>query len=168
MSENNGGYGVMATLEFVALPIRVQFPLATLMSILRKKIFENLTLFMLVLFTLISILGINTSMKIKDGQMSFCSFMDRQEAMCQMSAVEHIALWQKAFIGIPSKNDFFALAILSLIIIIIPFIKLFSQLKKLIAFAAQLSARRKACLVIKVFNPLLLAFSDGILNPKIH
>ena len=134
---------------------------------LHKKLSENLILFTLTSFIFMSILGIGVGMEMKDGQMSSCPFTAGQEAMCQMNITEHIAQWQQAFLGIPTKGDFLALAVLLFAVAFIPFGKQFYQLEKLTELAARLLAYHKANLV-KVFDPLLVAFSDGILNPKIH
>ena len=99
-------------------------------------------------------------------QMTNCPFMPGQAAMCTMSPLEHIVQWQQAFLGI-LKGDFLALEALLLAIVLIPFAKPFSKLEKLTELAAQLLAYQKTHL-IKVFDPLLLAFSDGILNPRIY
>ena len=134
---------------------------------LRKKVSENLIFFTLTSFIFMSILGIGVGMEMKDGQMSSCPFTAGQEAMCQMNITEHIAQWQQAFLGIPTKGDFLALAVLLFAVALIPFAKQFFQLKKLTESAARLFAYHKANLA-KVFDPLLTAFSDGILNPKIY
>lgn len=134
---------------------------------LRKKVSENLILFTLISFVFISILGIGVGIEMKDGHMSSCPFTAGQEAMCRMNITEHIAQWQQAFLGIPTKGDFLILAVLLLAVALVPFAKQFSQLEKLTESAARLFACHKTNLV-KVFDPLLIAFSDGILNPKIY
>ena len=133
---------------------------------LRAKLAENLVLFVLASFAFMSIFGVGIGMTVQDGQMSSCPFMAGQETMCQMSVTQHIVQWQRAFLGIP-KGDFLALAVILLAIVLIPFAKPFSKLEKLTEFTAQLFAHEKAH-PLKVFDPLLLAFSDGILNPKIY
>lgn len=84
-----------------------------------------------------------------------------------MSITEHISQWQQAFFGIPTKMGLLALAVILLTIIIISFAKPVFRLEQLTEFAARLVVYHKAHLV-KMFDPLLLAFSDGILNPKIY
>lgn len=133
---------------------------------LRKKVFANLMLFTIISFVFMSILGIGVGMKMKDGQMSSCLFTAGQVTICQMNIVEHIAQWQQAFVGIPIKANFFALALL-IIIASILFVKLFCKLEKLTKLTTQLFVYHKANFV-KVFNSLLIAFSDGILNTKIY
>lgn len=133
----------------------------------RKKVSENLIFFTLISFVFLSVLGIGVGMEMKDGHMSSCPFMAGQETMCKMKITEHITQWRKAFLGIPTKGDTFTLAVLLFIVALIPFVKLFFQFKKLTKLAARLFAYHTSHLV-KVFDPLLIAFSYGILNPKIY
>lgn len=133
---------------------------------LRRKLSENLIVFVLVSFAFASILGVGMSMEIEGGQMSGCPFMANQATLCQMSATEHIAQWQQAFLGIPTKTGLFALVVILLAAVIIPFAKPFSQIKHSEAASRLLFYLRDTA--TKIFNPLLLAFSDGILNPKIY
>lgn len=134
---------------------------------LHGKLSENFIIFVLASFAFMSILGMGVGMEMKDGKMSSCPFTAGQETMCQMNITEHIAQWQQAFLGILTKTDFLALAVALLIAIIASFIKSFPQLKKLTAPTAQFLAYHRANCA-KVFDQLLVAFSDGILNPKIY
>ena len=106
-------------------------------------------------------------MELKNGQMSSCPFMAEQEVMCQMNIMEHIAEWREAFLGIPAKTNFLAFAAVLLIAIFSSFVKPFPQLKNLTESAARFLAYHRANFA-KVFDPLLVAFPDGILNPKIY
>lgn len=134
---------------------------------LRKKVSENLVLFALTSFAFMSILGIGMGMEMTNGQMSSCPFTAGQQAICQMNITEHITKWQQAFVGIPTKGDTLALAILLFAVVLISFVKQLFQLEKLTELAGRLFAYCKINLV-KVFDPLLIAFSDGILNPRIY
>lgn len=134
---------------------------------LRRKLSENLAIFVLASFAFVSILGVGIGMEMTDSQMSSCPFMAGQTTMCQMSVTEHITQWQEAFLGIPTKTNLLALAMVLLTVVVIPFVKPFSQFEKLTELAARLFAYHKAHFV-KIFDPFLLAFSDGILNPKIY
>jgi hypothetical protein len=127
---------------------------------------ENLTIFVLASFAFASILGIGMSMEMKDDQMSSCPFMISQATLCQMSVTEHIAKWQQSLLGIPTKTNFLVLVVVLLAVVIISFIKL-SQLKALKERAARLFAYQKTYF-LEIFDPLLLAFSNGIINPKIY
>lgn len=114
---------------------------------LHRKLSENLVILVLASFAFASILGVGMSMEIEGGQMSGCPLMANQATLCQMSATEHIAQWQQAFLGIPTKTGLFALVIILLAAVIIPFAKPFSQLEKLTELAARLFAYQKTHLV---------------------
>ena len=131
------------------------------MMSLSKKCSENLTAFVLMSFVFMSVLGMGTA----DGEMASCPFMAHQAAMCQMNVAEHIAKWQEAVTGIPIKLLVFATILLTLAFA--GPIKLRAQSKELPAFSARLLAYHKINLG-KVFDPLLVAFSSGILKPKIY
>ena len=113
------------------------------------------------------VFGVGVGMEMNDGQMFSCPFTAGQKSICQMNITEHIAQWQQAFIGIPTKEDFLALIIVLLAVILVLFAKPFSRLEKLTELVARVLAYLRANFA-KVFDPLLIAFSDGILNPKIY
>jgi len=133
---------------------------------MRGKLSENLIPFVLASFVFMSLFGIGISMEIKDGQMSSCPFMASEASLCQMSATEHIAQWQQAFLGVPAKSSVLILALLLLVFAIVPFAKPLSQIKQTEMVARFLFYLRD--IANKILDPLLLAFSDGILNPKIY
>lgn len=124
-------------------------------------------LFVLISFVFVSILGMGMSMRTTDGQMSSCPFTAGQTAMCQMGIMEHIARWHGAFTGIPTQTKLAVLALALLAVALIPFAKPFSELRNLPALTVRMRAYQRTRFA-KIFNPLLLAFSDGILNPKIY
>jgi hypothetical protein len=134
---------------------------------LQGKLSLNLITFVLASFAFMSLFGMSMGMEARGGQMSSCPFMASEASICQMSVTEHISQWQQAFLGIPAKTNFLAFAVVLLIAILASFIKPFSQLKKLTVSAARFLAYRRASFA-KVFDPLLISFSDGILNPKIY
>ena len=127
---------------------------------------KNLILFVLTSFTFMSLFGIGIGMAMQDGQMSSCPFMANQTSICQMSVNEHIATWQQSFLGVPAKSSVLILASLLLAFAVVPFAKPFSQVKQSKTAARFLFYLRS--IANKIFDPLLLAFSDGILNPKIY
>ena len=133
---------------------------------MRGKLSENLIPFVLASFVFMSLFSMGIGMKMKDGQMSSCPFMASQASICQMSFTEHIGQWQHSFLGIPTKINLLILSLLLLSIIIVPFAKPFTKVKQT-ELAAQLIFYYKTA-ATKIFDPLLLAFSDGILNPKIY
>lgn len=135
------------------------------MHSLRQKLSENLILLVLASFVFISIFGMSAGLK--NGEMSSCPFMIDQESMCEMSVTEHITKWQAVLTGIPTNTTLIMFALVLLATALIPFVKPFSELKNLSALTARMLAYQRAHFA-KIFDPLLLAFSDGILNPKIY
>ena len=133
---------------------------------MRGKLFKNFIPFVFVSFVFASLFGMGISMEMKDGQMSSCPFVASQASICQMSVTEHISQWQQAFLGIPTKANLPAFALLLLAIFVIPFAKPLTKIKQN-ELAVQLISYFKTA-ATKIFDPLLLAFSDGILNPKIY
>ena len=81
-----------------------------------------------------------------------------------MSVMEHITKWRAASLALPERNPLVILGLL-LAIILIPLIK-FPKTESITESTARLGYQvAGAC---KVFDPLLIAFSDGILNPTIY
>ena len=134
---------------------------------LHGKLSEKLIIFMLASFAFVSLFGMSMGVEAKDEQMSPCPFMANEVSICQMSVTEHISRWQQVFLGVPSKTNFLALALILAAVVLVTFAKYLFQTKKLTELAARLFAYHKEHLV-RVFDPLLIAFSDGILNPKIY
>jgi predicted metal-binding membrane protein len=134
---------------------------------LRKKLSKNATILVLASFAFMSVLGMGISMEMNDGKMPGCPFMAGRAAMCQMSAMEHIAQLQQSFLGIPTKMNLLMLAMVLLAVAILPFVKPFSRLKEITDFFSRLFAYRSEPHA-QISNPILLAFSDGILNPRIY
>jgi len=130
------------------------------------KLSENLILFVLASFAFMSLFGMSVGMEERNGQMSSCPFMANGASLCQMNVTEHIVQWQQALLGIPTKGSFLALGLLLPFLVIIPFAKPFSQIKA-IEQTTHISFYHRDTFA-KVFDPFLIAFSDGILNPKIY
>ena len=133
---------------------------------MRGKLFKNFIPFVFASFVFASLFGMGISMEMKDGQMSSCPFVASQASICQMSVTEHISQWQQAFLGIPTKTNLLALALLLLAVFVIPFAKPLTKIKQNELAIRLISYCKTAA--TKIFDPLLLAFSDGILNPKIY
>ena len=122
--------------------------------------------FILASFVFMSLFGIGIGMEMKDGQMSSCPFTTSQASICQMGVAAHISQWQQAFLGIPTETNLLALALLLLAVFVIPFAKPFTKIKQNELAIRLISYCKTAA--TKIFDPLLLAFSDGILNPKVY
>ena len=134
---------------------------------MRSKYSENLILFVLASFVFSSLFGVGIGMEMKGDQISSCPFLASEVSVCKMSVMEHISRWQQAFLGVPSKINFLVLALILAAAVLITFAKPLFKPKKLTDLAARLLAYHKEHLV-RVFDPFLIAFSDGILNPRIY
>lgn len=118
-------------------------------------------------FTLLFVIffGLNLSMKThEDGNMPKCPFMMGQSSVCQMSTPEHILRWQQMFFALPQ------LAYFLIVIAVFTFVFRFLIPQFTLAPPAFLNFRTYKLNHpdSKLFNYLLLAFSDGILHPKIY
>lgn len=100
-----------------------------------------------------------------DGQMSRCPFMG-VATICQMNLLEHIAAWQNMFSALPQKDIFASLALLPPILLTFLLLgNLFRVPSKEFLSAETVRYKRRNILLIP--TSLQLAFSDGILHPKV-
>lgn len=119
----------------------------------------------LLIFVSITTFGLNASMKMhEDGSMSNCPLMIGQSSICKMPVSEHISWWQQLFTAIPQLSSFLFLTFV-----------LFTGLTFLIfqftlapPNALNFKVYRRSNPHIKLFNYLSLAFSKGLLHPKIY
>ena len=121
--------------------------------------------FILISFVFLSLFGVGLGMEMQGEQISFCPFMAEHAVVCPMSVIEHIAQWQQAFLGTP-KGSSLALLVLFLAIVFVPFVKTFSRIENAVKLRREFDCQRARAFAI--IDPLLLAFSDGILKPKIY
>lgn len=123
---------------------------------------------LLVLFTFvfISLFGMNLTMNMsKDGKMSNCPFMSNSSSVCQMSASDHMQKWHQMFAATLTQTGSLLLLYVAFFISLAYSLTQFTLAPPL----AQIFQRyKKEHPDIQTFNPLLLAFSDGILHPKIY
>lgn len=122
--------------------------------------------FLLPLLILIYImtLSLGAGMMIMDdnGQTSYCPLMD-SGTFCQMNMFEHLAIFQSMFMGI-SANAFRILAVFITLTVLIFFN---NGLKE--------TERHKLRKILKtsrpglnIYNKLLQALSNGVLQPKLY
>lgn len=97
-----------------------------------------------------------------NGNMSDCPFTDAV-TLCPMSFSEHIAVFQSTFRAIPYKT--FLFLILATIFLLTPHPKVGPR-DYLSDIRLKFFFKDKPELLI--FNKLLLALSDGILQPKLY
>ena len=100
-----------------------------------------------------------------DGKMTMadCPFMSGS-GVCNMSPLEHVAMWQNLFANIPQKLDpvsMLLLIALAVIILISPRF-LYPPPNKLLTQLRYYSRHKRA----PILTLLQELFSDGILNPK--
>jgi|SRR3989344_2289197 len=93
------------------------------------------------------------------GNMSDCPFMG-VDAICQMGIFEHIGTFQSMFTGIPGKSILITI-ILALVLVSLPVIQRSGIPPDNIRFFT------KESLQLPTFNKILLALSDGIIQPKL-
>lgn len=133
------------------------------MLMIMRSTFSSL---LIVSFFGLVVLGLGMGMNVDEkGNMSDCPFMVDQGSLCPMGLFEHIAKWQQAVTVIPrpSANIFLLFALLAAF----SYFKITLQPKILPnKFGARSRARKES--ELRASNPLLAAFSDGILNPKIY
>lgn len=104
----------------------------------------------------------NLSMSVnKDGKMTNCPLTNEHSSLCQMPATDHLSKWLQMFTALPALSYF----LISVALIVISF-KFF--LPEFALTPPAFNFRRyKFNYPDKLFDNLLLAFSDGILHPKI-
>lgn len=129
-----------------------------------KKILALMAVLTLIL---VVILGVGMEMNMdKGGSMTGCFFLNYQGplALCPMSALEHMARWQEAFSAVPVLRllsiSLFALQLLYLLPT-----SLVADLKPNVKRSLHALSRDRRLLIC--FDYLVLAFSQGILHPKI-
>ena len=102
-----------------------------------------------------------------NGRMTNCPFMNDVSSFCQMGVFEHINKWQQFFTVIREKSlllSLFALLTFFKITSFAVFKKLYEKLKHQ-RFRKYFYRYNPE---MKVFNNLALAFSRGIIKPKIY
>ena len=112
------------------------------------------------IFLAMSFWGLYSMPMDEQGGMADCPFTIGSASLCQMSLNEHITKWQRLFTVVPEKN----LLLSALILLTILCMALFSIIPNI--RDKLLSYRNKP--EIKLYNYLLIVFSQGILNPHIY
>jgi len=136
----------------------------------RKRQVNTIALFAgvvtLVSFSFLALFGLSFSMTTDEhGMMSNCPFMSQTEVICPMQVGEHIAKWQQAITGLPQET--FELVLVALVAFLCgQLIHRFRQGGTSIDAVRQRLRRELG--FSSTFNFLQLAFSQGILHPKIY
>ncbi len=109
----------------------------------------------------VAVFGMGHGMEISSaGKMSNCPFMGGTAVVCQMNIFGHIAAWQSAF---TAQVKIFVPILLSALLIFYWFASTVRKNQE--GSLLRLYAREKTH---NIFNHLVTAFSQGILNPKIY
>ncbi|MBI4098784.1 MAG: hypothetical protein HY437_02000 [Candidatus Magasanikbacteria bacterium] len=108
-------------------------------------------------------LGVKMSMMMDQGDMAMagCPFMETG-SLCQMTVAEHLRVWESLFTMV-THPEF--LLILLLIVVATGLISLILTGPPHVASVADQYRRRPD---LTLFKPFLLAFSDGIIHPKLY
>lgn len=122
-----------------------------------EKIFLLLILIVILSFGF----GMATMSMDKNGNMSDCPFADTA-AICPMSFAEHIAIFQSNFRAIPSKATLFTILAPAFLAVLY-----FGAIPRIYSPPAPLKLFAKNHLELPI-NKLLLALSDGIIQPKLY
>lgn len=101
------------------------------------------------------------------GNMSNCPFMYEQTSVCSMGFVEHIAKWQQLFtVTFPESGE---VAFVIFLVITFVYLAVFARAPNISGLVLPLFPPvPKNKPEAKLFNYLVIAFSQGILNPKIY
>lgn len=101
-----------------------------------------------------------------NGKMVNCPFMDGSSSFCQMNISEHISAWQRFFTMLREKNLFLSLfSILIIFAINLSTAKEWKDGEQRQRLRSYLYRHKPE---LKLFDFLALAFSDGIIHPKIY
>lgn len=122
---------------------------------------------LLLCFLAVGILGLRLGMDHnQNGTMKGCVFMMQQgdSAVCSMSAAEHLLQWQQFLLAEPKSDQHILLTALALTVILPVLLALPTRaLSKTPDFKLQ----RWRARIMKLFDYLLQALSQGILRPKV-
>ena len=121
----------------------------------------------IITFLVMSFWGLYSMPMDEHGKMADCPFMNDSASLCQMSVTEHIARWQQLFTAIPEKNLLFSALILLTALLMVLF-SIVPKIRDKLLFQRFLHYFYRRKPEINLFNHLLLAFSQGILNPRIY
>lgn len=137
-----------------------------LMSFLKSQKYV-LNILVVIAFLVMSFWSLYSMPMDENGMMVNCPFMNGFVSFCQMNLSEHINQWQQFFTVIREKSLF----LLSPVLLVFIPVALFTinarahdkqQLQQSRNYLYQYRPE------IKLFDCLLIAFSQGILNPKIY
>ena len=134
---------------------------------MNKNILRVFLLTFVLSFIIISNLGLNLSMNIdKQGHVTHCPFMNDKDNVCPMTFSEHLLRWEEMFTA-TMKSKAFQSYLFVFLVAVLYFIHQRSHTKQSnsdITYKYYKDRHKDSLL----FNYLTLAFSDGIINPKLY
>ena len=121
------------------------------------------TVALLTLVVFLFVVGLSVSMGMTthmDGMAADCPFMLDDGAGCPMTIAAHISGWQQLFTATPT-----AVSVVALIFALFAFFST-SLLRAISPPLLFTHIRRRSNSMLKVFSPILSAFSQGILHSR--
>lgn len=128
---------------------------------------KNILILGMIAFLLMSFWSLYSMSFDMNGDMTHCPFMADSQSFCQMSISEHISQWQQFFSMVREKSLLLSLFLLLVFIQVVvgsSTVKAYEKLKH--GRFRNYFYRHKP--EIKLFDHLALAFSKGIIHPKIY
>ena len=131
------------------------------------RIHTTLNLFLLAIFIVVGTLGISITMaQDHTGAMVGCPLMQGYATMCPMGILEHLQQWRTLF---TATNPNTTLLGLMLLISFAMWARRLIKTRQLVyERVIQFALHQFQLPQLKLHNHLVLAFSQGILNPKIY
>lgn len=129
--------------------------------------YKNIIIFGMIAFLVMSFWTLYSMPTDEGGSMVNCPFMNDYPGFCQMTLNEHISFWQQMFAIIRLKELIFlpfSLLIITFFVLYTITEKIYYKLKSQ-SFYNYLYQHKPE---IKIFNHILLAFSRGIIHPKVY
>ena len=125
-----------------------------------------LALMVVLTLMLVAILGVGMGMNMgSNGSMAGCLFMNYAGALCPMNALEHVKIWRESFSAIPALR-FLYVSLFALQLLYILSSSLLTNFEPNLKRSPHALVKDNRLLIF--FDYLILAFSRGILNPKIY
>lgn len=128
---------------------------------------EKVIVMFLLVFVVVNMFGLSFTMdhQMSGGHMAACPFMGETASVCQMTLSDHVTKWKEMFIALLPTMTLLTLLILGITMMVLIFTLAPPWLNRV---SLLLRNYKKLHPDIKFFNPLILAFAQGILHPRIY
>lgn len=120
---------------------------------------KKTTLFLVLMYLYLSVCSVFGVAYNHHNPMSDCPYMTGQHSLCTMDAFEHIATWKSLILTVPS--GIYVLALFTLVLVFQIFLSASPPLLRQFLYYRKVKSQ-------PIIFRLTLAFSDGILNPKLY